>query len=123
KDIASYIRRQLKRRDWKQADLARESGIGSGRISEWMGGRGTPSPENCIRLAEAFNVDPDDLLALAGHRVPDRPLPPDDPRRELARMLNRIKPSPDRIAILRGILQTYLETDRESQYSRLVPAA
>src|SRR4051812_29542623 len=49
KDIATYIRRQLKRRDWRQADLVRQSGIGSGRISEWMSGRGTPSPESCMR--------------------------------------------------------------------------
>lgn len=123
KDIAGWIYRQLRRRGWKAADLVRESGIGSGRISEWMNGRGVPSPDNCIRLAETFNVDPDDVLALAGHRIPHEPFPPDDEISEIEHMMRRMRKTGDRVATIRAIVQMYLETDRDTQEGRVFHAA
>lgn len=122
-DLAEWLRRQLARREWRAADLSRESGIATSRISDWLNRKRLPSPESCFRLAEALNVDPDDVLALAGHRVPTRPLPPDDPRTEIWAKLNRINPLPDRLKTIDLILDTYLETDRGSQKNALVHAA
>ena len=79
RDLASWIRRQLARNEWNAADLSRRLGISPGRVSEWLSGKRRPNPSR-RRLADVFNVDPDDVLALVGHRVPDEPLPPDDPR-------------------------------------------
>src|SRR3954447_22795450 len=68
--IPGWMRQELKRRDWTAADLARRSGIGTGRISEWMSGHRRPSPASCNVLADAFGVDPDVVLAVAGYRTP-----------------------------------------------------
>lgn len=92
-------------------------------VSRWINGIDVPSPESCIRIAEVMNIDPDDVLGIAGHRIPDRPVPPDDPISEIARMMRRMKQSPDRLRTIQAIIETYLETDRESHNNVLVHAA
>jgi transcriptional regulator with XRE-family HTH domain len=111
--IPGWIRRQLARREWTAADLSRRTGVGTGRISEWMSGQRRPNPTSCIALAEAFGVDADDVLAIAGHRIPVEPVDPDDPRRRIDSLLRRVRLTPDRARTIEAILQTYLETDRE----------
>jgi transcriptional regulator with XRE-family HTH domain len=63
-----WLARQLRRREWTQADLARQTGISSGRISEWVRGTRLPNSESAIRLADALHEDADHVLALSGHR-------------------------------------------------------
>lgn len=63
-----WLARQLRRREWTQADLARHTGISSGRISEWVRGTRLPNSESAIRLADALHEDADYVLALSGHR-------------------------------------------------------
>jgi transcriptional regulator with XRE-family HTH domain len=121
-DFSSWLHAQLQRREWRAADLARRTGLNSGTISRWANAIDVPSPENCIRLADAFLLDPDDVLAVAGHRIADRPLPPDDPIAELIRMLRLIRPNQDRIGGLRAILEMYLEIDREAPQDYLAAA-
>lgn len=118
-----WLRRQIARRDWKSAELARRAGVSSAMVSRWINGIDVPSPESCIRIAEVMNIDPDDVLGIAGHRIPDRPVPPDDPISEIARMMRRMKQSPDRLRTIQAIIETYLETDRESHNNVLVHAA
>jgi transcriptional regulator with XRE-family HTH domain len=119
----AWLRHQLDRREWKPAELARRAGVSSAMISRWINGIDVPSPESCIRIAEVLNVDPDDVLGIAGHRIPDRPLPPDDPISEIYRMMRRMKRTPDRVMTLRRIVEAYLETDGASQESRLLQVA
>lgn len=121
--LASWLRRQLGRREWKYGDLAERAGVSTASISRWVNGKELPSSENAIKLAEALDADPDDVLALAGHRDPDRPVPPDDPIRELYRMMQRMKKNPDRIETLRAIVERYLENDRASREGLLSQAA
>jgi transcriptional regulator with XRE-family HTH domain len=113
-DIAAWIGRQLERREWSAADLARRTGIGSGRISEWMTGKRRPSPASCLRLADVFVVDPDDVLALAGHREASSPLPADEPRTRIANLVRRVNLTPDRAAGLEATLLAWIEFDRAS---------
>lgn len=108
-DIASWMRRQLARRDWRPADLARASGIGSGRISEWMSGERTPSSASCIKLADVFGADPDDVLALAGHREPSEPIEPDDPKRRIIELVRRTTLTPTQARGLEAMLRAWLD--------------
>src|SRR5688572_29537673 len=85
--IGEWIRHQLAHRDWTAADLSRRLGVSSGRISEWSSGRYTPSPASCLRLAEVFVADPDQVLALAGHRAVAPP--PEDAKSRLITLIQR----------------------------------
>ena len=39
-------------------------------LSRWIGGKQTPSPESCQKLAEYFSVPVEEMLILAGHLAP-----------------------------------------------------
>ena len=110
RDLASWIRRQLARNEWNAADLSRRLGMSPGRISEWLTGKRRPSTASCRRLADAFNVDPDYVLALAGHRVPDEPLPPDDPRSRIIALVKRVQMTPQQADGLEAMLIAWLES-------------
>lgn len=118
-----WLRRELTRREWKYPDLAQRTGVSTASISRWVNSVEVPSSENSIRIAEAFFVDPDDVLALAGHRVADKPFPPDDPITEIYRMMRGMRQTPDRIAGIRAIVQMFLETDRDTQGNRSITEA
>lgn len=122
-NFGAWLRHQMRRREWHQAEMARQSGLSSAVISRWLTGVNVPSPSNCLKLAETLFVSSDDVLAIAGHRIPDRPIADDDPISELTRMMKQMDPKPDRVNTLRAILQMYLETDHEPQDSLLVHAA
>jgi transcriptional regulator with XRE-family HTH domain len=111
----TYLARQLLRREWTQADLARRSGLSPGRISEWMHGKRIPSPESCDRLADALGVDVDDLLVVAGHRPKERSNDPETAA--LASLLWRIRWTPDRRAVIRGALESMRDRDRAREAS------
>jgi transcriptional regulator with XRE-family HTH domain len=74
----AWLRRQLQRRDWSQADLARRMNAATGAVSNWVRGERIPNPQSCERLADVLGEDPDFVLTLAGHRPPDPS--DDDPR-------------------------------------------
>ena len=112
RDIRSWIQRELDRREWTAADLARHMGVGTGRLSEWMTGRRRPSPESCLRLADALNADPDDVLALAGHRPAMGPLTADDPKRRIISLVRRVRMTPQQAAGLEAMLTAWLEAER-----------
>ena len=111
RDIATWIRRQLERREWSPADLTRHLGVGTGRVSEWLSGKRRPSPASCLKLADVFDADPDVVLALAGHRPPT---PSSDPWREVKALLDRARPEPDRVLGLEGLLRGWIRFDREA---------
>ena len=108
--IGGWIRRELTHRGWRAADLARRLGVSSGRISEWSSGRYTPSPASCLRLAEVFAADADQVLALAGHRA--APPAPEDDRARLIALLQRVELSPTQLAGLEAMLTAWAESPR-----------
>ena len=115
RDLASWMRRQLSRNEWTAADLSRRVGMSPGRISEWLSGKRQPNPASCLRIADAFNADPDYVLALAGHRLQPAAAEPDDTRAELIAMLQRVQLTPDRLAGLEGTLRAWIEIDRAAR--------
>lgn len=121
--FGAWLRRELARLEWKYPELAQRTGVSTASISRWINGVEVPSSENSIRIAEAFFVDPDDVLALAGHRIADKPFPPDDPITEIYRMMRRMRQTPDRVAGIRAIVEMFLQTDREAQGKPLVTGA
>lgn len=67
-NFAQWLQRQIERREWDQARLARETRSSSGAVSMWLTGQRVPSPKSIERIADALDFDPDYVLALAGHR-------------------------------------------------------
>lgn len=86
-DFGEWLRQQLERRDWQQADLLRSGTFTSADVSRWINGRRRPSPASCQRLADVFRLDVDVVLRAAGHKPPLPAAPParsfDDILREL----------------------------------------
>jgi transcriptional regulator with XRE-family HTH domain len=104
-DIPTWLRRQLARRDWTAADLARRLDVPSARVSEWITGKRRPNPQTCIRLADAFDVDLDTVLAIAGHR--SVPVPLDDPKADLIALISRADLSPEIIATITHLVRDF----------------
>ena len=104
-EIASWLRNQLDRLDWTAADLARRVQVNKGRVSEWTSGKRRPSSQTCIRLADALGVDPDELLAVAGHRVSQQPL--DDQKTRIIALIRRADLSPATMNGLEAMLRSY----------------
>lgn len=123
KSLASWLRHELARRDWKYDDLAQRAGVSRASISRWVNGIELPESKNALKLADALDANPDDVLVMAGHRVPLKPMSPDDPVSRLTRKLMRVKLDATREKMIDGILDLYLETDRETQDSRLFQVA
>jgi transcriptional regulator with XRE-family HTH domain len=106
RDLGGWLRKELVRRDWTAADLARRLDVGNGRVSEWMSGKRRPNPQTCIRLANALGVDPDTVLAIAGHRVAPPPL--EDPKEELIALIRLAELSPLMIAGMTAMVREHL---------------
>jgi transcriptional regulator with XRE-family HTH domain len=108
-----WLRRQLRRRDWTQSDLAKRLDASTGTISRWATGARLPEPESVERLADVFGVDVDLLLTLAGHRPATEPLKLDDPVTEIVALVKRVQWNEERVETARSILQRWLEFDRK----------
>lgn len=59
---ADCIRRVLKRKRWKQADLAREMEIPRSTVSGWVNGTHEPNLKSIRRIAEVCGVSDADLI-------------------------------------------------------------
>jgi transcriptional regulator with XRE-family HTH domain len=105
-DIPVWLRRQLARRDWTAADLARRLDVPSARVSEWLNGKRRPNPQTCLRLADALGADPDTVLAIAGHRIAPGPL--EDPKEELIALIRRADLSELTIAGMTAMVREHL---------------
>lgn len=113
--FAKWLRQQLARREWKQADFARRSGFNTGRVSYWMTGKDVPSPESCDRIADILGVDVDTVLTLAGHRPHIDEPAPDDQAAMLCAKVHRINLTEDRIALLNSMLDGMREFDAKKK--------
>jgi transcriptional regulator with XRE-family HTH domain len=97
-----WMREEMRRREWRQADFARAAGIAVSMVSRWLHGR-RPDPASLERVAEALGADLDALLTLAGHR-PRSPRD-DDPRvASLVAKVRQITWTPERFLIVDALL-------------------
>src|SRR5918998_1604879 len=113
--FSAWVRQQLRRRQWNDAELARQLGMPSGTISRWLRGERQPSTRSCDLIADVFGVDVDLVLTLAGHRPQPSVAQPDDTRAELIALLKRVQLTPDRLAGLEGTLRAWIEIDRSAR--------
>lgn len=111
--LPMWLRRQLDRRDWSQADFARRLNVGTGLVSRWMTGKRTPSPRYCDLIADVLGVDLDVVLLMANHRAVTTDLDPDDPRIELEGLVHRVQWNKWRVKQIAGQLRVMVEEDRE----------
>lgn len=112
-DIASWLRRELLRREWSQADFARRVHASTGNVSNWLSGKRRPMPESCDRIADVMFVDRDFVLALAGHRPLDEPVDADDPGTRIAALVPRVRWTPDRAFGIERLFTGWIEFDRD----------
>ncbi len=100
--FGAWLRQELQRREWRQADFARATEIDVSMISRWLQGR-RPDPASLERVAVALGVDLDALLTLAGHR-PRSPRD-DDPRvAALVAKVRQVTWTPERFLIVDALL-------------------
>lgn len=70
--FSEWIQSQLDQRGWKQADLARASGLDSAVISNVINQRRKAGEVVCRAIAKAFNLPPETVFRSAGI-LPDHP--------------------------------------------------
>ena len=117
--FGQWLNAQLKRRDWNQAEFARQTGSAPSRVNDWIRDVRMPSPASCERIADALRIDVDEVLArvYVGHRLNHV----DDA--ETAAMivkLRRIQWTPDRRHMIDSMLESLLNAD-EMRASRRSP--
>lgn len=88
--FAPWLKKQLARRDWIAADLARRLPASEGTVSHWLRGERIPKPISCDKIADVFGIPTAEVMRVAGH-LHDEPQPTDDPERnKLRRMVDGI---------------------------------
>jgi transcriptional regulator with XRE-family HTH domain len=113
--FATWLRRQLNRNEWTQADFARRMDVSTGRISEWTTGKRVPNPKSCELIADVLGADIDLVLRVAGHRPNVESIDPDDPRVILHGMIDRVVWTEDRLDSITAQLDTMLKRDRATK--------
>ncbi len=111
--VEGWLRQELRRRKWKQADLARRMNASTGAVSQWVNGIRVPLPESCERLADVLGADVDYVLALAGHRPTGRDDEADPERAALIASLLRAELTPERAAELRALFAAWARSPVE----------
>lgn len=65
-EFNTWLTNELKRREWKPADLAHRAGLGSGSLSNILSGNRRPGPDICVAIATAMGEDPVNVFRQAG---------------------------------------------------------
>jgi transcriptional regulator with XRE-family HTH domain len=61
-EFADNLKRLLNKKEMRQSDLAKATGLGRDSISNYFNGKTIPNPENLLRLSDALGCTPEDLL-------------------------------------------------------------
>lgn len=61
-EFGRRLYQQLLSQQINQSELARRSGLGRDSISQYVRGRSAPTPQNLEKIAEALQIEPDDLF-------------------------------------------------------------
>lgn len=67
KDFGSWLKGELDRREWTQADLVRRSGMNSALVSYLINGTRKLGLNSAIILSETLRVPIETILVKAGH--------------------------------------------------------
>jgi transcriptional regulator with XRE-family HTH domain len=113
-EFVRWMRSQLRRREWTEADLTRRIGVGRGTVSRWMSGERRPGTHSCDLIADAFGVDTDLVLSLAGHRPAVEEPAEDRDLRSIIAKLRRVQLDRSRLGTLEAILDQWDDFDREA---------
>jgi|GEM_PF-1089414 len=98
--LADWLIQACAARDLSWAEGSRRAGLSQGTISAIV--RGTqPGLEICKRLATYFGIPLEDMLQMAGHLTPTRPMPCSPELRALVRDVERL-PLPLQPAVLKA---------------------
>lgn len=68
--FGSWFSEQAASRGMNQGEIARHVGVTRQAVSRWVLGKERPRPETCVKIARAFDMSPQDVLARAGHVAP-----------------------------------------------------
>jgi plasmid maintenance system antidote protein VapI len=66
-DFRVWFGEQLLDHDLTVTALSHLLDVYDGTIEDWLAGRALPSAQECIQLAELFEISPDRVLRMAGH--------------------------------------------------------
>jgi transcriptional regulator with XRE-family HTH domain len=113
--FAAWFQRELRRREWNQADAARRLGVSSSVVNRWFRGERLPDPRSCDTISDVFSVSIDQVLELAGHRPPMAPRDPSSPVPALQALVDRVTWTPERAATVDMILRGWIDRDRGNE--------
>lgn len=69
KELRRVVRLRLVEQDRNDADLARQIGWSSSRLSQYMTGKSRPSAVDVIAIAEALDLDPVEVASIVGYNL------------------------------------------------------
>ena len=101
--FGEWVREEMRRREWRQADFARATDVDVSMVSRWLHGR-RPDPASLERVALALGADLDALLTLAGHR-PRSPRDDDPQVASLVAKVRQVRWTPERFLIVDALLE------------------
>jgi transcriptional regulator with XRE-family HTH domain len=81
---------ELRRRDMRQADLARRLHTSTGTVSDWINNKRLPSPTSVERISDVLVLDYDLVATKAGYRPAIHEVPPDSREARAAHLVTRI---------------------------------
>lgn len=90
-DFASWLSDELKKRGWSQREAARRAGLPQSSVSKTISRERNPTSDICIRLAQALDVPPEQVLRLAGI-LPPLPASEDSTLQELIDLTRNLPP-------------------------------
>jgi transcriptional regulator with XRE-family HTH domain len=64
--FSKWLNTELQKRDWKQADLIRLTGLDSSTISNIFNEKRNVGPEACTAIAHALRLPPEQVFRAAG---------------------------------------------------------
>ena len=104
-DLVPWLVKTLDERGWSQRELARRSNVSSTTVSEVVSYRRIPTWEFCATIAQALNVPPVEVFALAG--LMHAPPSPVEGEEEFVSLLRRLPASARNtvVSMLRGLVR------------------
>ena len=72
--FGNWLRAEIDRRGWSQADLVARADVPRGTVSRWVNNVSIPPPDYCRRIAEALGIPESVVLGKAGHGDTAAPL-------------------------------------------------
>ena len=114
RSFALWLSNELRDRKLNQAEFARRAGISAALVSNWITGGRIPSIQSAQTIADALDVDVRVVLTVLGLELADDS---DPTRMRIKGMIDQARLTPDRAAVLQGLLQMWADHDRDASGS------